>query len=433
MKRLLEAELIYGRLLEIAEPHLVERYNRALEGFGLPRTALKAFRIDMTGFSPEVAEELGDRDYLDPNRVNRRFIIMTPEQVNLPVVHTSFSNTAALMHEFFSANSRAINAITIRDVLYGEIEDSVSTVEDIDDLLSINEVRFRVLSAEDMLGKAAELRSLVDRLKTVPNAWSDDAMLNRMVDLAKQTGDIRQNALVPDQLVFRHDAYWANHFGGVYVFLDDKATTVVCDPTVPGFRRSRPWQVSYIALDDHRRIFEFLAKTRRLELPRASWVEQSGLLQHRAEMIVSGLINAEDPGVDLIGADRIWRQTWMHRNAAAVARDGTYPFLQEAIRTIAATGEIKMTDVEPHLRFLLVRAAPDHPDQWLVNRLVAQMVPHDFVSRFVFDKQGFYSAYEQFSETFREYVVATLTRTYLKDKAGYRKRLYGIKEDKPNA
>lgn len=433
MKRLLEAELIYGRLLPVDEPHLVERYNKALDGFGMRRTALTRFRIDMTGFSPEIADELGDRDYLDPNRVNRRFIIMTPEQVNLPVVHTSFSNTAALMHEFFEANARAINAITIRDALYGEIEDSVSTVDDIDDLLSINEVRFKVLSAEDMLGKAAELRALVDRLKTVPNAWTDDAMLNRMVELAKRTGDIRQNALVPDQLVFRHEAYWANHFGGVYVFLDDKTTTVICDPTVPGFRRSRPWQVSYIALDDHKRIFDFLAQTKRLELPRASWVERSGLLQHRADMAVTGLVNQADPTTDLLKADRIWLQTWMHRNAGLVARDGAYPFLQEAIRTIAATGDIKIEEVPAPRRFMLVRAAPGHPDQWLVNRLIAHLVPYDFASRFVFDKQGFYAAYEHFSEKFREYVVHTLSQTYLKDKPAFRARLYGLKEDRAHA
>jgi hypothetical protein len=433
MKRLLEAELIYGRLLPVDEPHLVERYNKALDGFGMRRTGLSSFRIDMTGFSPEIANELGDRDYLDPNRVNRRFVIMTPEQVNLPVVHTSFSNTAALMHEFFSANARAINAITIRDALYGEIEDSVSVVNDIDDLLSINEVRFRVLSAEDMLGKAGELRGLVDRLKTVPNAWADDAMLERMVELAKQTGDIRQNALVPDKLVFRHDAYWANHFGGVYIFIDDKTTTVICDPTVPGFRRSRPWQVSYIALDDHKRIFDFLASTKRLELPRASWVEPSGLFQHRADMTVAALVNQADPTVDLETADRIWLQTWMHRNAGLVASDGSYPFLQEALRTLAATGEIKINDIAPAQRFLLVRAAPAHPDQWLVNRLISQMVPHDFVSRFVFDKQGFYAAYEHYSEKYRAYVVATLTRTYLQDKAAFRRKLYGIREDDTNA
>jgi len=429
MKRLLEAELIYGRLLEISEPHLIARYNKALQGFGLRPTALSSFRIDMTGFSPDIADELGDRDYLDPNRVNRRFIIMTPAQEELPVVHTSFSNTAALMHEFFAANARAIHAVTIKDALYGEIEDSVSTVTDIDDLLSINEVHFRVLSAEDMLGKAAELRSLVDQLKTVPTAWADDAMLNRMVELAKITGDIRENALVPSQLVFRHDAFWANHFGGVYVFLDEKTTTVICDPSVPGFRRSRPWQVGYISLSDHQRIYEFLASTNRLQLPQASWVESSGLYQHRADMILRGLVNQADPTADLNTVDAIWLQTWMHRNSTLVSSDGGYPFLQAMIRTVSASGTIKMPEVTPESRFLLVRAAPEHPDQWLINRLIAQLNPSDFVSRFVFDKQGFYAAYEHYSEKFREYVVATLTGTYLRDKVAFRKRLYGLKED----
>ncbi|PWE56882.1 hypothetical protein DEM27_04340 [Metarhizobium album] len=429
MNRLLEAELIYGRLLDIAEPHLIARYNKALAGFGLKPTALSRFSIDMTGFSPEIAEEIGDQDYLDPNRVNRRFVVLTPDQENLPVVHTSFSNTAGLMHEFFDANRRAINAVTIKDALYGEIEDSVSIVESIEDLLSINDVTFRVLSAEDVLGKAAELRQLIDRLKSEADAWRDDDMLNRMVELVQLTGDIRQNALVPDQLVFRHEAFWANHFGGVYIFLDGKTTTVICDPSAPGFRRSRPWQVSYISSAEPERIFEFLTRTNRIELPRASWVEGSGLFAHRADMILRNLIRQADPNADLDKADAIWIQTWLHRNADLVARDGTYPFLMEMIRTVSATGEIRMTGIPAERRFLLVRALADHPDQWLTNRLISQMIPADFVSRFVFDKQGFYVAYENYSEAFRNHVVSTLTNTYLRDKKTFRKRLYGIGED----
>ncbi|MNT96481.1 hypothetical protein D3C72_2385850 [compost metagenome] len=57
------------------------------------------------------------------------------------------------------------------------------------------------------------------------------------------------------------------------------------------------------------------------------------------------------------------------------------------------------------------------------------MTPMDFVSRFIFDKQGFYDAYEGFSDGFREFVVSRLSQTYLQDKAGFRKRLYGIGED----
>lgn len=429
MKRLLEAELIYGRLLTVNEPHLIARYNKALKGFGLPETRLAEFNIDMTGFSPEVAEELNDEDYLDPHRVNRRFIILTPEQENLPVVHTGFSNTAGLMHEFFTANARAISAITIKDALYGEIEDSVATVDHIEDLLSINEVNFRVHSAEDILGKASELRSLADKLVSQPDAWRDDDLLTRMVDLAKLTGDIRQNTLVPDKLVFRHDAFWANHFGGVFVFHDGRNSTVICSSTVPGFRKARPWQVSYIDSDDYETIYGFLARTKRIQLPQASWIEDSGLYEHRLKMILIGLAAANDPNFDPAKADMVWLQTWAHMNARIVADDGSFPVLSEMYRVATTTGQVRMKDIAARYRFLLIRAEPDHPDQWLVNRLLSQMQPFDFVSRYIFDKQGFYEAYEGYSEKFRDYVVKTLEGTYLKDKLAFRRRLYGITRD----
>ena len=72
-------------MAHIDQPHLVERYNHALEAFGLPKTKRSTFRVDATGFSPEIAEEFKDEQYLDPLGVNRRFIIVTPEQALQPV------------------------------------------------------------------------------------------------------------------------------------------------------------------------------------------------------------------------------------------------------------------------------------------------------------------------------------------------------------
>ena len=426
MDPLRDNELIYGRLLTIQEPHLIERYNKALTSFGLKPTQLASFDIDRTGFSPQVAEELGDYQYLDPNEVNRRFIILTPSQISLPVVHTAFSNTSQLMFEFMSANQRAIDALTIKDVIYGEIEDSVSKVEDIEDLLSINQVEFKVLSAEDVLGKAAELATLTDRLKQEPDAWRDDAMLKRMVELAKVCGDIRENALVPDQVIFRHNAYWTSHFGGLYVFVDPDMTTVISDPAAPGFRRSRPWQVSYLSIRDADAVFRFLASTGRIELPRASWIEQSGYLEHRAEMVVRGLIRDAEPKRNLSDVDKVWLQTWIHAHADLIARDGNFPFLNAAKREIKQVGQLKIDEVAPAQRFLVARAKPDHPDAWLTNRLISDFVPSDFVSRYIFNKQGFYRDYEGFSQGWRAHVVDVLKTTYLKDKVGFRARLYGL-------
>ncbi|WFP65342.1 DUF6638 family protein [Mesorhizobium sp. WSM4904] len=419
-------ELIYGRLLAVDEPHLVQRYNKALVAFGLEPTKLTSFQIDRTGFSPEVAEECGDYDYLDPNEVNRRFIILTPSQIDLPVVHTAFSNTSQLMFEFMSKNQRAIDALTIKDVIYGEIEDSVPKVNDIEDLLSINQVEFKVLSAEDVLGKAAELGKLVDRLKQEPDAWRNNAMLERMVDLAKVCGDIRENALVPDQVIFRHNAYWTSHFGGLYVFVDPDMTTVICDPAAPGFRRSRPWQVSYLSINDADKVFRFLAATGRLDLPRASWIEASGYLEHRAEMVVRALIRDAEPNRNLTDVDKVWLQTWIHGHADLIASDGNFPFLNAAKREIAQFGHLKVEDVPPRQRFLVVRARPDHPDAWLTNQLISDFVPQDFVSRYVFNKPGFYRDFDGFSDAWRSHVVDVLKTTYLKDKAAFRARLYGL-------
>ena len=426
MKRLYDNELIYGRLLTVGQPHLVERYNKALRAFGLPSTKLASFEIDKTGFSPQVAEELGDPDYLDPNGVNRRFIILTPSQSALPVVHTQFSNTEELMYEFFTANARAINALTIKDVIYGEIEDNVAIVDDIEDLLSIQQVEFKVLSADDVLGKAAELRTLVDRLKSEPDAWRDDALLEHMVDLAKIAGDIRENTLVPDKVVFRHDAFWTSHFGGCYVFVDEKMTTVIADPDAPGFRRSRPWQVAYLPIRDMARVYSFLAETGRLDPPRASWLEPSGFLEHRAEMAIRALLRQVEPDADLSRMDAVWLQTWMHRNASLIAEDGVYPFLNSVKRDIAQSGHVDIRHIRDRFRFLLARARPDHKDAWLVNRLITEFVPDDFVSRYVFNKQGFYADYTGYDDAFRQHVVETLKNTYLTDKAAFRKRLYGL-------
>jgi hypothetical protein len=428
MNLLYDNELIFGRLLTISEPHLIERYNRALAAFGLPKVDLPTFDIDRTGFSPQVAKVLGDDLYLDPNEINRRFIILTPAQAELPVVHTAFSNTSQLMFEFFSENARAINALTIKDVIYGEIEDSVSEVTNIEDLLSINQVEFRVLSGADVLGKASELRTLVDRLTAEPDAWRNDTMIDRMVELAKTTGDIRENQLVPDKVVFRHNAFWTSHFGGLYVFIDPRMTTVICDRNAPGFRRSRPWQVSYIPLDDTDNVFRFLAETRRLQLPVASWTETSGYLEHRAEMAVRHLINQLEPERDLNAVDAVWLQTWMHRNASLITADGTVPFLNQAKRLLASKGKVNPFEVDTRFRFQLVRADPAHPDAWLTNRLISDFVPFDFVSRYVFNKQGFYADYGRFSETWRAHVVETLKSTYLSNKAALRKRLYGLND-----
>jgi hypothetical protein len=210
------------------------------------------------------------------------------------------------------------------------------------------------------------------------------------------------------------------------VFVDPDTTTVICNPSAPGFRRSRPWQVSYIAAADADRVFAFLAESGRIELPRASWLETSGYLEHRAEMAIRELIRQNDPDCDMSKADKVWLQTWIHGHANIINDEGTFPFLNAAKREIAQFGQLRLEDVVPEHRFLVVRAKPGHPDAWLTNRLISEFVPDDFVSRYIFNKQGFYKDFETLDPLQRSAIVNTLKTTYLSEKEAFRARLYGL-------
>ena len=425
MKRLLENSLIFGNLLTVDELHLIERYNQALNGFGLKPVKLKSFSIDMTGFSPEVANALDDQEYLDPNGVNRRFIILTPAQGELPVVHTQFSNTEELMLEFYDKNKREIFAITIKDVLYGEIEDSVLEVDNLEDLLSIEQVEFKLSTSSDLLGKTAQLQVMIEKLLKDPDAWQDNAMLKEMVETAKITGDIRNNELMPKEVVFRHNAFWTSHFGGVYIFNDAKQITVIADPETKGFRRSRPWEVSYIDINDHALVYRFLLETRRVDPPRGSWIETSGLLEQRARMLVIGMMMDREPKIDLEKLSNRLLDSWVQKNAKMIERDGALPLLDFVRKKARNWSNIDLHEVRPPHRFLISRANPKHEDWWLTNRLISEYLRFDFMTLFVFNKQGFYKSYETWPENYREYVVNQIRDAYLKDKSGLRAKLYG--------
>ena len=424
MNLLREKNLIFGSLLMIDEPHMVERYNKALEGFGLKRVKLKKFEIDMTGFSPQVAKVLKDQQYLDPAGINRRFIILTPDQAELPVVHTQFSNTEGLMINFFESNARALYALTIKDVVFGEIEDSVFSVDNIEDLLAIEQVEFKVSTSTDLLGKAGELKTMIERLRKQPDAWRDDGLLKDMVKTVKVTGDIRTNTLLPDEVIFRHNTFWTAHFGGVYVFIDEDVTTVIGNPSAPGFRRSRPWQVSYLDIEDRHLVYKFLVETGRIELPRGSWIERTGLLEQRAKRVALWLAKELEPELDFNRTDRRWLKSWVGRNSGLVDEEGSIPLIAWVLAQLSDWADLDMHEISPHHRFVLCRAQPEHEDRFLINRLISEYLPFDYMMRYIYNKPAFYKEYETWPESYRKYVVEEVSQKYLPDRAGYRQEKY---------
>ena len=82
--------------------------------------------------------------------------------------------------------------------------------------------------------------------------------------------------------------------------------------------------------------------------------------------------------------------------------------------------------MSPQHRFLVVRAKPDHPDAWLTNRLISDFVPVGFRVALRLQQAGLLQGLRRLERAVAAPVVDTLKTTYLKDKAAFRARLYGL-------
>ncbi len=417
MERLIENALMYGSMVQIDQPHLVERYNQALNAFGLAATRRNTFSVDAMGFSPEIAEDLNDDEYLDPLGINRRFIIVSPDQADMPVVNISFSSTPDLMRAFYVENSEAIRNLTLKDVVYGEIEDASYRVDELDDVLSIKRVRFKLHTHNGLLEKSQQLAGLIETFEAEKDAWQDDALLGEIVDLAQACGDIRYNQIAPQQTQFDARSFWTRHFDGIYVFHDeDDQVVVIGDPKQVHVDEARRPQDRFIAMTDHDAVLDYLTGTGRVEPLNLEWFGQSGIMDIRFGIFCRLQMSLLDVDLDPCAITDVEIDNWVHRNLSQLKKSKVFRQLHELHRVVLNGGQPDTAGFDAEMTLMSVRANPDHDDWLLVNRFLTEFLPYDFLTRFIVNKQAFYRDYETFSDTHREYAVRLITATYFPDK-----------------
>ena len=157
MKRLISKGLMFGNLIEVSSPLLIDRYNRALEALTGKRTALEDFHIDISGYSPEVGDELGDMQYLNQGGCNRQFILLTTDQKTAPLLNAKFSTSRSILRRFITENERQLFALTTRDAVAGELLNSVFQLSEPVDLMKIWRIRIEADTTGAQLKEAARL------------------------------------------------------------------------------------------------------------------------------------------------------------------------------------------------------------------------------------------------------------------------------------
>ena len=426
MHQLTERNLIYGNLFEVATPVLRDRYNRALELLYGRQSGLERFRIDQSGFSPELAEEFEDPEYLNPHGCNRMFILLTLEQTYLPLLDATFSSSRAILQGYIEDNREALFALTARDAVFGELEDSVYKIKTLGDLTSIKHIRIKARTPNRLITKAKRLSSKIDAFLESETAWADDAALQQIIDLAEAVGDVRRQPVIPTRIDYEEGNFFTTHLGGLYVFNSARKPTLIycgAGQQGSGVYEDQTLGFRHIPLSDRTAIARFLREADLVEpLAGLKHLDPEALLREKLEFVaIDHAAQTEAPG-EIWDFEPMALRRYLHRNVDELPAE--FHDLQGALRALEQGAPGRRLEPEAPGYFYLLRSAR-HKDRDLVNHLLARLTPLDFRQLFICNKDLFYELYETWNDRKRGYVAEYLARHYQGRAAEVWRHLYG--------
>ncbi|UWR95549.1 DUF6638 family protein [Phaeobacter inhibens] len=421
MKRLIQNGLMFGNLFHVASPTLVERYNRALKHLIGKTTTLTDFHVDISGYSPEVGDELGDDHYLNHAGVNRQFILLSTEQKRCPLLNVKFSTSRDILRRFIAANESQLFALTATDAVAGELVNSVFEVATPAQLFDIRQVRVEADTTRGTLRQADQLAELVDRFKSEEDGWFDDALIAEMIETAEKTGDVTRNPVRLKHEVFEQQNFWTAHFGGLYVFQNVEHPALIASGEKPeGVPLDRVFD-----LTQDNAIAKFLELNGLVEpIIRARGVDGAAILRQKMGFLAISVL--ADKGMDLSGLSRSDLRRMAARHASELPTE--FEGMAAMVRWAESGGKWPRIKSDHPAYFYCLRAT-NTPNRDLVNMLLAELTPLDFRQLFICHKEAFYQQYRNWPEAKKDHVAAFLAREYAVDKAGARAALFGHEPD----
>ncbi|MGV6803321.1 MAG: DUF6638 family protein, partial [Ruegeria sp.] len=384
-------------------------------------TALTDFHVDISGYSPEVGIELEDELYLNPNGVNRQFILLTTEQKRAPLLNVKFSTSRDILREFIEMNEAQLFALTATDAVAGELVNSVIKLTTPRDLLNLRKIEIEADTTGGTLRQAEQLAGMVERFKTEEDAWFDDVLIAKMIETAKETGDVTRNPVRLRHTVFEQRNFWTAHFGGMYLFPDLDHPAAICMG-----ERPEDLPIKYVFDPSQRnQIAKFLNYNDLVEpIVKARGVDAAAILQQKMDFLTVDA--ATDAGIDLTGLDRGDMRRLARNHADRLPE--AYHGLAQLLRWATDGGPWPRITSDHPAYFYSLRAG-NTPNRDLVNMLLAELAPLDPRQMFICHKELFYNTYSSWHETKKAYVVEFLVSEYQVDKAGARAELFGHEPD----
>jgi len=410
MKKIINSQIMSGSLLLIKEPYLIERYNTALTALIGKYTLLKEFHIDISGFSLEIAEELQNQEYLNMGGVNQHIIILTPEQKNLPLVDSFFTSSRYFIESFINDNYKDILNLTTNDVIYGEIQDNVVKVQGINDIINIKKVTFEIESGKRILTKIEEFEKLENSIFNTEEAWYEDEIINKMIELAHEVGNIKKNKVTFDNLEFPTINFYTSHLDGVYKFqIKNKLYLISKDNNLEP-------SDNYIIINyDATSILKFLQSNFKTKITLNSRIIQAKM-EH---LLIKDMVSNGCTEFDKMNKKKYIFDNYEKLNPLYLSLEKIYVAIENDTRI--DTDEL---DVTTKISLLRLKNPKNEINFRLFSHLLSTFVPDDFTYVYGFNKEEFYKNYEAIeADIMKDYITDYLVEHYVPKRKEIKKSL----------
>ena len=408
MQKLKEANLYRSELIPVSGK-LVERYNQCLKKLGFKPTTLKSFSIDGIGWSPEIAEEKKDIHYLNHGDANPHGIVLSPLQKGKPVYVPFHTFDREMMKHVFREYGAKINDITRDSAICLDFDQDIDAFLDPLDILKYNTVKITFRLMDDLDRIQQDQLALVETFKT-GNNFIDEDIHAQLLESAKRHGDLRFRELSLEPLEFKTDSFYTRAFGGVYVLRDFISTILIFEDK--NTHKQAIKDTAHDVLIFHIQQPELMAKLKDhiiIECDLEKVVQTTRYERIKKSMFNQVLQKAEHPIKDILD-DKVLFRSYLNRiDVKALKKvNGVEIYLERLERSNA----FKINDlVDQQFYFALHQphSSLEANHQDLIWKLLINVAPIDVLFLYWYDKEQFYRNYENWSESFQDWVIETIS------------------------
>jgi len=253
-----------------------------------------------------------------------------------------------------------------------------------------------------------EQLALINKFKS-DNNFIDEAIHEELLKSAKKHGDLRQRELNLDPIHFKTSSFYSRAFGGVYVLRDFISTIIVFEDKES--HKEAIKDTAHDVLIYHISQPELMEKLRDhliIECDLEEVVKTKRYDRIKKFMFQNELNNTEHPMNEILNSNVLFKSYLNKIDVKALKRvNGVEIYLERLERSNA----FKIPDLveegfyhalhQPHSSL-----NGSHHD--LIWKLLVNISPKDVLFLYWYDKQKFYENYNNWDDTFKDWVIATI-------------------------